>query len=65
MYVCVIVLPVSRWIFDMDFVEEENTIYYSDNLDNTVNVLSVDTHKITVLVKVGSPRDIAVDRKMG
>ena len=65
MYVCVIVLPVGQWIFDMDFVEEDNTIYYSDEQQNTVNVLSLDTHKITILAKVSNPRGIAVDRKMG
>ena len=63
--VCVIVLPVRRWIFDMQFVAEDNAIYYSDEQQHTVNVISLDTRKITILAKVNKPHGIAVDRKMG
>ena len=62
---CAIVLPVGEWMFDMQFVPEDNTIYYSDEQQHTINVIYVDTQKITILAKVYEPRGIAVDRKMG
>jgi len=65
MYMCVIVLPVGSWIFDMALVTEEKNLYYTDSHQNTIDVLSLETHKITILVSVRFPTRFAIDRKMG
>ena len=65
MYVCVIVLPVGRLIFDMALVAEDKKLYYADFNEKTIVVLSLDTHKNTILVSVNGPTGFAVDRKMG
>ena len=58
-------LPVGNWIFEMALVAEDNKLYYSDYYHKAIDVLSLDTHKITTLASVLQPRGFTVDRKMG
>ena len=45
MYVCVIVLPVGRLIFDMALIAEDKKLYYADFNEKTIVVLSLETQE--------------------
>jgi len=66
MYNCVIVLLVRAWIFGMTVIPEEQKIYYADCDDNSINILSLKTRKITILInRLDKPRGFAMDRSVG
>ena len=65
-HVCICVLIAENWVLGMTVVPEENKIYYADFDDNSINILSLKTRKITVLInQLDEPRDFALDKDVG
>jgi len=65
-HVCIIVLLAENWVLGMTVVPEENKIYYADFDDNSIDVLSLKTRKITVLInQLDEPRGFALYKDLG
>ena len=63
---CVIVFSAKEWIFGMTVIPDKNEIYYTDYDDKSINVLSLKTRNITILInKLKDPRGFALDRNVG
>ena len=50
----------------MTVIPDKNEIYYTDYDDKSINVLSLKTRNITILInKLKDPRGFALDRNVG
>ena len=64
--VCMCVLIAENLVLGMTVVPEENKIYYADFDDNSINILSLKTRRITVLInQLDEPRGFAMDKDVG